>query len=244
MDDARARGHDITADVFPYNNWQSGITDLMPPKVDAGGDNQRRDVSDRAGWEKGLAEIGGAKNVLLSNYEAKPEWQGKTIAELAATTGKDAVSVIQEIVQNGGGSVVVTAMQERDVRAFIAHPRIMFCTDGGLRGTHPRGAGSFPRILGKYVREDRVLPLEQAIRKATSLPAWRMGFKDRGAIAPGKKADLVLFDPRTVRDTATTKDPRSAPVGLTDVLVNGTPVLRDGRLTGERPGRVLRRSAG
>jgi len=132
-------------------------------------------------------------------------------------------------------------MQESDLKAFIAHPRIMFCTDGGLRGSHPRGAGSYPRVLGKYVREERVIPLEEAIRKMTSLPAARMGFRDRGAIAVGKKADIVIFDPRTVRDTATTKNPRSAPVGIDDVLVNGIPVLRAGRLTGERPGMVLRR---
>jgi N-acyl-D-amino-acid deacylase len=238
MDDARGRGLDITADVYPYTYWQSSITVLM----------ETRDWDNRALWEKGLADIGGAQHVLLSSYEPDPSWAGKTLDELAHRTGKDPVSVIQEIVKkthgdkSAGESVVVTAMQERDVRAFIAHPRIMFCTDGGLRGTHPRGAGSFPRILGKYVREDRVLPLEQAIHKATLLPATRMGFHDRGAVAPGKKADLVLFDPRTVRDTATTKDPGSAPIGLTDVLVNGTPVLRDGRITGEHPGRVLRRT--
>ena len=165
-------------------------------------------------------------------------------------TGKDPVTVIQEIVKKthgdtpetkAGESVVVTAMQERDIRAFIAHPRVMFCTDGGLRGTHPRGAGSYPRILGKYVREERVISLEEAIRKATLLPATRMGFRDRGILSPGKKADIVLFDPRTIHDTATPKSPRTAPVGLTDVIVNGVPVLRDGKMTGERPGTVLRR---
>jgi N-acyl-D-amino-acid deacylase len=137
--------------------------------------------------------------------------------------------------------VVVTAMQEADLKRFIADPNIMFCTDGGLRGSHPRGAGSFPRILGRYVREQKVLPLVAAIRKMTSLPAKRMGFRDRGTIAPGKKADLVIFDPKMVLDTATTQKPQSAPVGITDVLVNGVPVLRAGRITGAHPGEVLRR---
>jgi N-acyl-D-amino-acid deacylase len=238
MDDARKRGLDISADIYPYPYWQSSIIVLI----------ETREWDKRELWEKGLASIGGAKNVLLSSYEPDPAWVGKTIAEIAKMSGKDPVTVIQEIVakthgeKRAGESVVVTAMQERDIRAFIAHPRIMFCTDGGLRGSHPRGAGSYPRILGKYVREERVIPLEEAIRKSTSLPAARMGLRDRGTIAPGKKADIVIFDPKTIHDTATTKSPQSQPVSLLHVIVNGVPVLRDNKLTGERPGAVLRRS--
>lgn len=238
MDDARKHGLDITADVYPYAYWQSSIVVIIPT----------REWGNRALWETGLKEIGGAGNVLLSRYEPDPSWQGKTLAEISRLTGKDPVTVIQEIVSKthgekpAGESVVVTAMRERDLRAFIAHPRIMFCTDGGLRGTHPRGAGSYPRVLGKYVREEKVLSLEEAVRKMTSLPAWRMGLRDRGALKPGMKADVVLFDPKTIHDTATPKDPRAAPVGLTDVLVNGVPVLLDGKHTGAHPGQVLRRA--
>jgi N-acyl-D-amino-acid deacylase len=239
MDDANKRGLDITADVYPYTYWQSTITVIIPT----------RNWDDRAAWEKGLAEIGGPKNVLLSTYTPDPSWTGKTLAALAQSTKKDPVTVIQEIVRktHGAGakgreSVVVTAMQEEDLRRFLAAPRVMFCTDGGLRGTHPRGAGTYPRILGRYVREQRVIPLEEAIRKMTSLPAWRMGFADRGTIAPGKKADLVLFDPAAVADTATTASPTSPPVGLPYVLVNGVLVLDGGEMTGARPGRVLRRT--
>lgn len=237
MDAARARGVDITADVYPYTYWQSTITVITPT----------RDWNDRAAWQKGLDEIGGPKNVLLTAYAPDPSWQGKTIAELAAQTGRDAVTVIQEIVAKTHGptpaseSVVVTAMQESDLKAFLRHPRIMFCTDGGLRGSHPRGAGSFPRIFGRYVREQRVLPIEEAVRKATSLAAARMGLRDRGVLRPNAFADIVLFDPKTIRDTATTAQPQSAPIGLTHVLINGQLVLDDGKTTGAHPGKVLRR---
>ncbi|MBC8134775.1 MAG: amidohydrolase family protein, partial [Fibrella sp.] len=243
-DDARRDGLDISADVYPYTYWQSGIIVLMPPEYAMRGKATVQNWDDKPGWEKALGEIGGAKNILVTGYAPEPGWQGKTIDELAVQEKKDPVALIQDMVRltNGTVGVVVTAMRESDLKAFLAHPRVMFCTDGGLRGSHPRGAGSYPRILGKYVREDRVLPLEEAIRKMTALPAARMGFGNRGTIAPGKKADLALFDPRTVRDTATTKYPHSAPIGITDVLVNGTPVLQNGRMTGERPGQVLRRT--
>ncbi|MDQ2730068.1 MAG: amidohydrolase family protein, partial [Armatimonadota bacterium] len=117
---------------------------------------------------------------------------------------------------------------------------IMFCTDGGKHGTHPRGAGSFPRVLARYVRMTHLLTLEGAIRKMTGLPAWRMGFHDRGLLQVGKKADIVLFNPYTVLDTATTAHPNTPPVGLPYVIVNGVPVLDGGRMTGSRPGMVLR----
>lgn len=241
---ARRRGLDITADVYPYTYWQSTITVLIP----------HRNWDDRAAWEKGLAEIGGAGNVLLTTYSADPSWQGKTLAGIALQTKKDPVTLIQEIVRKTHGegvtgrtspagreSVVVTAMREEDLKRFLAAPEIMFCTDGGLRGTHPRGAGSYPRILGRYVREQHVLSLPEAIRKMAALPARRMGLRDRGTLRPGNRADIVIFDPATVRDTATTANPTAPPRGISHVLVNGTFVLNDGRMTAARPGQVLRR---
>ncbi|MBV9470285.1 MAG: D-aminoacylase, partial [Abitibacteriaceae bacterium] len=204
MADANRRGLDISADVYPYDYWRSTITVITPT----------RDWDNRAAWQKGLDEIGGPGNVLLTTYTPNPAWIGKTLAQLVTMTGKDPVTIIQEIVRNTHGKdatgqegVVVTAMQEKDVRRFIAAPRVMFCTDGGLKSSHPRAAGTYPRILGRYVREWRVLSLEEAIRKMTSLPAQRMGFKNRGLLKPGMQADVVIFDPRRVLDTATTADP-------------------------------------
>lgn len=236
---ARQRGVDVSGDVYPYLYWQSTIMVLIPS----------RDWDNRAIWAKGLADVGGPEHVLLSSYSADPSWQGKTIAEIAAQTGKDPISVIQQIVhtahdpgKTASESVVVTAMTDRDLDAFIADPHIMFCSDGGLRGSHPRGAGTFPRLLGVYVRERHVLTLEQAVHKMTDLAARRMGFRDRGQIRPGMKADIVIFDAATVRDTATTAQPQSPPIGIPYVLVNGTPVIDNGALTGQHPGAVLRRT--
>ena len=137
----------------------------------------------------------------------------------------------------------IVRYRKSDLDAFIADTHIMFCSDGGLHGSHPRGSGTFPRILGVYVRERHVLTLEQAVHKMTDLAARRMGLKDRGLIAPGMKADIVIFDAATVKDTATTAKPQSPPIGVPYVLVNGTPVIDNGALTGLHPGAVLRRMA-
>lgn len=238
MKAARKDGLDITADVYPYLYWQSTIRVLIATE----------NFDDRSQWEQGLADIGGPDRVLLSSCSVNPAWAGKTLAEIATATSKDPVTIAQQIVaecygkgKHGQESVVVTAMCEDDLRTFIGSPLISFCSDGGLHVTHPRGAGSFPRDLGVYVRQDGLLPLEEAIRKMTSQPAKRFGFNDRGRIEPGMKADLVLFDPATVLDTATTKAPESKPVGIPTVLVNGVPVLLNGKITGAHPGVPLRR---
>jgi len=236
MAEAKDKGLDITADVYPYLYWHSTIrVIIMTEKFD-----------DRAQWEQGLKDIGGAEHVLLTNYSPDPSWAGKTLAEISTMTGKDPVTLAQTIVQEcygkgkkGQEGVVVTAMSEDDLRTFIKAKNISFCSDGSLHDTHPRGAGSFPRVLGVYVREEHVLPLEEAIRKMTSLPAKRFSIPDRGTITVGKKADIVLFDPTTVKDTATTKDPQAKPIGIPTVIVNGRPVLLNGVFTGNHPGRPL-----
>ncbi len=236
---ARRRGAILTADVYPYLYWQSSITLLNPS----------RKWDDRAAWEQGLEDIGGPQQVLLARYTPDATWAGRTVAQIAERTGKDAVSVIQEIVANtrapgatGSEAVVVTAMREDDLRRFLASPHIMICSDGGPRSPHPRSAGSYPRVLGRYVREEKVLTLEEAVRKMTSFPAATFGFRDRGRLAPGWKADVVVFDPAVVSDTATTAQPKARPLGIRHVLVNGVPVLLDDVLTGARPGEIVLRT--
>ena len=239
MADAKKEGVDITADVYPYLYWQSTIRVII----------ETEQFDDRKQWEQGLSDVGGPSHVLLTSYSPNPKWVGKTIAEISTETRVDPITLIQRIIDScygkgkqGSESVVVTAMSDEDLKTFIGSPRIMFCSDGGLNGTHPRGAGSFPRILGVYVRQNHTIPLQEAVRKMTSYPAWRFGFKDRGVIAEGKKADLVIFDPAKVVDTATTKAPLSPPRGLPTVIVNGIPVLLHGTATGAHPGVGIRRS--
>ncbi|MBM3459596.1 MAG: D-aminoacylase [Armatimonadetes bacterium] len=235
---ANRRGARITADLYPYLYWQSTLTLLNPS----------RNWEDRGAWERGLSDIGGPERVLLARYTPDATWVGQTVAQLAARTRRDPVSVIQEIVQKtrgpgatGSEAVVVTAMEERDLRTFLATPWIMLCSDGGPRSPHPRSAGSYPRVLGRYVRDEKVLPLQEAVRKMTSFPAAHFGLRERGELRPGWKADVVVFDAEAVRDTATTQAPKARPEGIHHVVVNGVPVLQDGVMTGARPGLPLRR---
>jgi N-acyl-D-amino-acid deacylase len=235
---ARMAQNDVEADVYPYLYWQSTIRVIIATEQ----------FDDPKQWEQGLADIGGPEHILLTSFSPDPSWAGHTVAELATSQKKDPITLIQEIITRcygpgakGSEGVVVTAMSEEDLKAFIRNPKVCFCSDGGLHGSHPRGAGSFPRILGRYVREEKTISLAEAIRKMTSLPAKRFGLKDRGLIAPGKKADLVLFDPKTVSDTATTADPQAEPKGIATVFVNGVAVLWNGTITHYHPGMPLRR---
>ncbi len=134
-------------------------------------------------------------------------------------------------------------MKESDIRIFYQQPWVMVSSDGGIGSRHPRGAGTFPRVLGRFTREKHWLALPEAVRKMTSLPAWRLGLKDRGLIRPGFKADIVLFDPARVIDRATFQQPQLVSDGISRVFVNGVEVWQEGRVTGNRPGRALRHAA-
>lgn len=235
---ARKEGLDITADIYPYTYWQANIAVL----------SNDRNWENREIWVRGLAEVGGPQNVTIVRYTPDPTWEYKTLAELSKVTGKEAPELIQEILRktnfpgsNESHSIVCQSMLEEDMATFMREPWVMFCSDGSHGGPHPRGAGSFPRVFGRYVRDLNLLSLEEAIRKATSLPAKRFGLRDRGQIKTGMIADIVVFDPQAISDRATIREPKAFSVGVEHVLVNGVLVLESGRMTGRRPGRGLKR---
>lgn len=226
-----ARENDVTADWYPYNFWASTTYVLM-----TGG----RDWEDRQGWVKGLVDVGGAENVLITDFPADHSYDGTTLAAVAAARRQDPVDVLMDIVRRGNADILGTGMSERDVAAFLRDPLVMVSSDGGIEIAHPRGAGTYPRVLGRYVRERKEVPLAAAVRKMTGMPARRLGLPDRGLLRPGMKADIVVFDPRTVVDRSTAAEPQARPLGIEHVFVNGVAVVEGGRPTGARPGRALR----
>ena len=227
---ARKRGQDVTADCYPYEAWSSTIRVLIP----SGRHDDPRDVA------RGLADVGGAQNITIVNCRAHPEYEFKTLDEIARQQQVTPVEMYMRIVRDGGAGIVCHAMKDADIRIFYQQRWIMVSSDGGIGSRHPRGAGTFPRVLGLFVRERRWLSLTEAIRKMTSLPAWRLGLKDRGSIKPGYKADLVLFDPAAVIDRSTFQQPQLISAGIKTVFVNGAEVWQDDKVTGNRPGRPLR----
>jgi N-acyl-D-amino-acid deacylase len=233
---ARRRGVDVTADCYPYQAWHSNMEVLVP--------NKRYD--DPASVEEALADVGGAERITITECKPHPEYAKKTLADIAKSEGTTPVALYIRMVKEGGAGIIGHSMIEPDVETFYRQPWVMVGSDGGIGASHPRGAGTFPRVLGRFVREKRWLSLAEAVRKMTSLPATRMKLADRGRIAPGMKADLVLFDPKTVIDRSTFDEPEALPLGIRTVFVNGEVVWNDAKATGARPGRVLtpeRRSA-
>ena len=236
--ESRKQGLDITADVYPYLYWQSTITVLMP----------EHSWTSVAAWEKMMPEIGGPDKIMLTRYTPNPVWEGKNIAEIAQLSAKKPAETIVEIIQKThfpgskeSESIICFAMIEEDLVEFLKDPNTMFCSDGSHGGSHPRGAGTFPRIFGRYVRELKALKLEEAVRKATSLPAKRFGLRDRGLLRAGMKADIAVFDANRIIDKATTANSKAFSEGVIHVIVNGVPVLESERMTGARPGIGLRR---
>jgi N-acyl-D-aspartate/D-glutamate deacylase len=184
--------------------------------------------------------MGGAQNITIVSCEAHPGYEFKTLDAIAREEGRTPVEVYMRVVKDGGARVVGRSMKEEDIRVFYRQPWVMVGSDGGIQMRHPRSAGTYPRVLGRYVRERRWLSLQEAVRKMTSLPAWRLGLTDRGLVRPGMRADLVLFDPRKVIDRSTFREPHLIAEGVHTVFVNGVEVWRDGAATGRLPGRVLR----
>lgn len=242
LDAARTAGVNITADIYPYPYWHSTLTVLFP----------KRDYNDRHEAEVALTEVSTPQGLLLGRYKPDTTLSGKTVAEVAKLWGVDSVTALIELIHKaqiaeaegmtGVESVIGTSMTEPDIARLMKWPYTNFCTDGELDGKHPRGFGSFPRVFGRYVREQGVLTLEEAVRRATALAADHMGIADRGRLARGQAADLVLFDPQAIIDRSTPQDPHRVSTGVITVWVNGESVFQDGKTTGRLPGRVLRRA--
>jgi N-acyl-D-amino-acid deacylase len=258
VDDARAEGLDVTFDAYPYEWASTRLLITIPPWVQAGGPAATRerlaDPAVRARIRDDLqargvlyAGAGGIADIRLGAFR-RPEnlhCEGRTLGQVCADAGSDMVDTMCDLLLSEGLGVnqVTPGPNLAGIRRFYQHPVAMVGTDSTFVGAKPspRSYGSYPRILGQFVRDEALLSLEEAVAKMTSMPAARLGLKDRGRIADGLVADLVIFDPATIRSNATYDEPRRYPDGIETVIVDGVPVVDGGEPTGALPGRALRR---
>jgi len=263
IDSARAAGQDVQANMYLYPAGGNSFASCIPPKYAAGGRllQNLKDPALRAtmvaemhamdaGYEN-LCEIATPENVMVVGFrkDANKRFEGKRLSEISAALGKDWAETIIDlnVDEELGLGEILFLMSEENIRLQLQQPWIKFGTDAGsidpatARGmAHPRTYGNFPRLLGRYVREQHVIPLEDAVRKASSAVATRLSLTDRGVLKAGLKADVVVFDPATIIDNATFENPHQLSTGMRDVFVNGVAVLRNGQHTGAKPGVVVR----
>lgn len=260
VDEARARGIDVTIDQYPYTASQTGITALIPQWAQEGGEERmiaRIDSPETRGSVKAaivdkiLFDRGGgdAKNVFISRNPRDRSMEGKNLAQLTEERGMtptpdNAAEVVMDIVKAGGATAVYHAIGPEDVDRIMRHPAAAIGSDGpvsefGVGAPHPRQYGTFARVLGYYVRERNIITLEEAVRKMSSMSAQRLGIRDRGLLVEGYFADIAVFDADEIRDMATFENPHQYAVGMKYVLVNGEIVVEDGSHTGQRPGKIL-----
>ena len=267
IDSVRAAGLEITADIYPYTAGATGLDAAMPPWVQEGGyaawakrlqdpairkkvAEEMRTPTDK--WESLLLAAGSPERVVLAGFKADSlkQYTGKTLADVAKLRGTSPEETAMDLVIRDGTRVgtIYFIIDEDNIAAQLRKPWVSVGSDAGSMApegnfiksnTHPRAYGTFARILGRYVRDQKVLTLQEAVRRMTSLPATNLRIKRRGALKPGYFADVVLFDPATVRDHATFEQPHQYATGVRDVFVNGVQVLKDGEHTGAKPGRVV-----
>ena len=263
VDSARRAGTDVMIDQYPYTASSTSLDVLVPPWALAGGTAKLRerlatpalkDSITRGVIEYLLNDRGGGdiKRVQFARVSWDHSLEGKTLYDWAVRRGvpptpEGSAPLVLEGVLNGGASMVYHVIDEGDVKRIMAHPMTMIASDGRLTKLgdgvpHPRNYGTFPRVLGRYVRDEHVLTLEQAVNKMTGMSAKRLGLKDHGCLAVGCVADVTVFDAAKIRDVGTFEDPHHYPEGIPYVLVNGTPVVDGGQFTAARPGKVIRRT--
>jgi dihydroorotase/N-acyl-D-amino-acid deacylase len=262
IDSARAAGIDVMADQYPYTASSTALAALFPPWSLEGGDSAfRRRAKDPVLldsltrgilWnlenDRGGGEI---RRVQFASVGWNRALEGRTLQDWALERGLEptpanGAKLVVEGQLAGGASMIYHVIDEADVERIMRHPMTMIASDGalsrpGMGVPHPRSYGTFPRVLGVYVREKRVLTLEDAVRKMTSLPARRLGLKDRGVLAEGNVADITIFDPRVVNEQGTWTSPHQYPIGIPYVIVDGIPVVDEGKFSDQRPGTVLRK---
>lgn len=238
----RKKGINITADIYPYAFWNSTIRVLFAD----------RNFDDEKEAEFILKEITLPEDIILGSYEVKPEYAGKSLAEIAKLENKPAARMLIELIArldecdktNKDGcqeNIMATSMAEDDIKKLMQWPHTNICSDGNSGGTHPRGYGSFARVLGKYTRDEKTFPLKTAIYKMTGLAAKQMGFKKIGLIKTGYPADIVIFNPDTVKDLATVSEPHKLSEGIEKVWVNGIVVFESKKTMGNYPGKIMLR---
>jgi len=258
--DVRESGVDAHYDRYPYVAYSTGLSNLFPNWAKSGGnqafldrlaDPRQRPALEAYAREK-VAQLGSWNSVQISSTRTEENaWvRGKRLGDAAREAGEEPFAMALRLLQEEGSvGMIGFGMSEENTATILSHPLGMICSDGSVyaptgplsEGTpHPRNYGTFPRVLGHYVRDRKVMPLETAIHKMTGLPAGKIQLADRGVLRAGAYADLVAFDPATVRDTATFEDPRQYPVGISLVVVNGVVTVREGALTGELAGRPVR----
>jgi N-acyl-D-amino-acid deacylase len=257
VEEARARGLDITADRYPYTASSTGLGALLPHWAHEGGRPQFLErLADPATRSRMRQEVMARREglswqeVMISSCPVEPAYEGHTVEQLAEEQGKEPVDAVLDLLLEveAGVSMIQFSMSEENLRQVLRVPWVMIGSDGaslvpqgemGKGKRHPRSYGTFPRFLGRYVREERLLTWQEAVRKATALPAEKLGLRDRGQLKPGKRADIVLLDPQRITDRATFTEPYRYPEGIEHVLVNGQMVIEGGEHTGALPGEVL-----
>jgi N-acyl-D-amino-acid deacylase len=259
VETARAEGLRITADQYPYAAGSTLLGAILPPWAHDGGSEatlgRLRDPAARARMRAALSDPGptdwdnfwgwsGPEGILVADIPSgrHPEWLGRTLAEIAGLRGQDPFEAAFDLLleERMGVAMVSFSQDEAVVERFLRLPWANVCTDGLLGGRpHPRAYGTYPRILGRYVREKGTLTLEEAVRKMTSQAALSFGFAGAGLVREGYRANLVVFDPRTVADRATFQDPVQFPTGVRDVTVGGAIAVRDAEPTGVRAGKIV-----